>query len=66
VYNLWIMSSMNVCRFTLLQILARRIIFDAVGKVADYELISSIVHLRSILQDLCTPEAGMVVRNTSA
>jgi len=41
-----------------LQILARRNIFDAVGEVADYELISSFVHLCSILQDLFTPGSG--------
>ena len=44
--------------FAFLQILTRRIIFDADGEMVDYVLISTFVHLRSILQDLSAPGSG--------
>ena len=41
-----------------MQILTKRIIFDADGEMVDYELISTFVHLCSILQDLSAPGSG--------
>ena len=52
------MNSSNYYWSTLLQILARRIIFDTNGEMVDYELISPIVHFRSILQNLSAPASG--------
>jgi hypothetical protein len=42
-----------------LQILAKRIIVDVTGEIIDYELNSTFVYLRSLLQDLSsTPGDG--------
>jgi hypothetical protein len=49
-----------------LQILAKQIIVDPHGKIVEHKLNSPFVYLRSLAQNLSTPEAGKVVRNMSA
>ena len=49
----------------LLQIRAKRIIVDPHSKIIERELNSPFVYLRSLVQNLSPPEAGMVVRNMS-
>jgi hypothetical protein len=48
-----------------LQILAKRIIVDIGGEIGEDILSLPFAYLRSLMQNLSTPEAGMVVRNMS-
>ena len=52
-------------RFDLLPILAKRIIFNIDDEIVNHELNLLLLYLRSLLQNLSTPGAGMVVRNMS-
>lgn len=49
----------------LLQFLVKRIVVEIDGELVVHELNSPFACLRSLVQNLSPPEAGMVVRNTS-
>lgn len=52
--------------FHVLADLARRIIVDIHSEIVEHELNPPCVYLRSLVQNLSSPKAGMVVRNMSA
>ena len=47
-----------LCRFALLQILAKRIIVGIEGEIVEHKFISPFVYLRSFPQNLFTPGSG--------